>query len=79
MYCKIIQFLLKENVSIQQFKCKAIKFAIKGVLRLLLNMIGNSNDVFNFRHELLLTNREVANIRKSFAKNSSVNIKNPII
>ena len=38
-------------------------------------MIGNSNDVFNFRHELLLTNREVANIRKTFAKNSSVNIK----
>ena len=38
-------------------------------------MIGNSNDVFNFRHELLLTNREVANIRKAFANNSSVNIK----
>ena len=38
-------------------------------------MIGNSNDALNFRHELLLTNREVANIRKDFAKNSAVNIK----
>ena len=36
-------------------------------------MVGNSND--KFPHELLLTNRQVANIRKAFAKNASTDIK----
>ena len=31
-------------------------------------MIGNSDEETNFRHKLLLTNRQVANLRKSFAK-----------
>ena len=31
-------------------------------------MVSNSNDNTNFPHELLLTNRQVANIRKAFAK-----------
>ena len=38
-------------------------------------MVSNSNDNTNFPHELLLTNRQVANIRKAFAKNTSINIK----
>ena len=38
-------------------------------------MIGNSGDNTNFPHELLLTNRQVANIRKAFAKNTSTDIK----
>ena len=38
-------------------------------------MIGNSDDKSNFPHELLLTNREVANLCESFANNSSSNIK----
>ena len=38
-------------------------------------MVSNSNDNTNFPHELLLTNRQVANIRKSFAKNTSIDIK----
>ena len=38
-------------------------------------MVSNSNDNTNFSHELLLTNRQVANIRKAFAKNTSINIK----
>ena len=29
----------------------------------------------NFPHKLLLTSRQVANLRKAFANNSSVNIK----
>ena len=29
----------------------------------------------NFPHKLLLTSRQVANLRKTFANNSSVNIK----
>ena len=37
------------------------------VLRLSSNMIGNSADKGNFPHNLLLTNRQVANIRKAFA------------
>ena len=38
-------------------------------------MVGNSNDNTNFPHELLLTNRQVANIRKAFANHSSTDIK----
>ena len=38
-------------------------------------MVGNSNDNTNFPHELLLTNRQVANIRKAFANHTSTDIK----
>ena len=38
-------------------------------------MIGNSDDEPNFPHKLLLTNRQVANIRKAFANHTSTNIK----
>ena len=38
-------------------------------------MVGNSNDNTNFPHELLLTNRQVENICKAFAKNTSTDIK----
>ena len=38
-------------------------------------MAGNSSDNTNFPHELLLTNRQVANIRKVFANHSSTDIK----
>ena len=36
-------------------------------------MIGNNET--NFPHELLLTGRQVSNIRKSFANNSSIDIE----
>ena len=39
------------------------------------NMIGNSNDKTNFPHKLLLTSRQVSNIRKAFANKSSTDIK----
>ena len=39
------------------------------------NMIGNSDDETNFPHKLLLTNRQVANIRKAFANHTSTDIK----
>ena len=39
------------------------------------NMVGNSNDNTNFPHELLLTNRQVVNIRKAFANHLSTDIK----
>ena len=38
-------------------------------------MVSNSNDDTNFPQELLLTNRQVANICKPFAKNTSIDIK----
>ena len=38
-------------------------------------MVGNSNDNTNFAHELLLTNRQVTNIRKAFANHTSIDIK----
>ena len=38
-------------------------------------MIGNSGDNTNFPHELLLTNRQVANICKAFANHLSTDIK----
>ena len=38
-------------------------------------MVGNANDNTNFPHELLLTNRQVENIRKTFANHLSTDIK----
>ena len=42
-------------------------------MRLSSNMIGD--DETNFPHKLLLTNRQVANLRKSFPNNLSTDIK----
>ena len=67
------------NVKLSNSQLSKLKSAIKNetdvVLRLSSNMIGNSNDNMNFPHELLLTNRQVANIRKAFAKHTSTDIK----
>ena len=38
-------------------------------------MIDNLDDEVNFPHKLLLTNRQVANIRKAFANHKSTDIK----
>ena len=45
------------------------------VLRLSLNMIDNSDNKTNFPHEVLLTNRQVANLREAFASRTSTDIK----
>ena len=67
------------NVKLSNSQLSKLKSAIKNendvVLRLSSNMVGNSNDNTNFPHELLLTNRQVANICKAFAKNTSIDIK----
>ena len=59
------------NVKLSNSQLNKLKSAIKNendvVLRLSSNMIGNSGDNTNFLHELLLTNRQAANIRKAFA------------
>ena len=38
-------------------------------------MIGNSDDKINFPHELLLTNRQVANLRRAFSNYLSTDVK----
>ena len=38
-------------------------------------MIGNSDDETNFLHKLFLTNRQVLNLRKAFAKHTTTGIK----
>ena len=67
------------NVKLSNSQHNKLKSAIKNetdvVLRLSSNMIGNSGDNTNCPHELLLTNRQVANIRKAFANNLSTDIK----
>ena len=59
------------NVKLSNSQLTKLKSAIKNesevVLRLSLNMIGDSNDKTNFPHELLLTDRQISNIRKAFA------------
>ena len=59
------------NVNLSNLQLSKLKLAIKNetevVLRLLSNMIGNSDDKTNFSHKLLLTKRKVANLRKAFA------------
>ena len=44
-------------------------------LRISSSMIRNPNDESNFQHNLLLNNRQAANICKTFTNNSSFNIK----
>ena len=67
------------NVKLSNSEFNKLKSAIKNetdvVLRLSSNMIGNSDDKTNFPHKLLLTNKQVANLRRAFAKHASTNIK----
>ena len=68
------------NVKLSNSQLNKLKSSIKNetdvVLRISSNMVSNSNDSTNFPLELLLTNRQVANIRKAFAfKNTSIDVK----
>ena len=67
------------NVKLSNSQLDKLKSAIKNgsevVLRLSSNMI--SNNETNSPHNLLLTNRQVSNLRKSFANNSSTDIELP--
>ena len=59
------------NVKLSNSQFNKLKSAIKNkagvVLRLISNMIGNSDDKTNFPHKLLLNSRQVTNLRKAFA------------
>ena len=67
------------NVKLSNSQLSKLKSVIKNetdvVLRLSSNMIGNSGDNTNFPRGLLLTNRQVANLCKTFARNTSADIK----
>ena len=64
------------NVNLSNSQLNELKSAVKNesevVLRLSSNMIGNNET--NFCHELLLTDRQISSLRKSFANNSSIDI-----
>ena len=67
------------NVKLSNSQLNKLKSAIKNetdvVIRLSPNMIGDSNDQTNFPHELLLIDRQVSSICKTFTNNSSIDIK----
>ena len=67
------------NVKLSDSQLNKLKSAIKNktkvILRLLSNMIDNTDDKINFPHQSLLTNRQVANLRKAFASYLSTDIK----
>ena len=67
------------NVKLSNSQLNKLKPAIKNetdvALRLPSNMIGHSEDETNFPHKLLLTNRQVANLRKAFANYLSTDLK----
>ena len=65
------------NVKLSNSQLNKFKSAIKNenevVLRLSSNMVGDTET--NFPHTLLLTNRQVSNLRKTFANYLSADIK----
>ena len=67
------------NVKRSNSQLSKLKSTIKNetdvVLRLSSNMIGSLDDEANFSHKLLLTNRQVANLRRAFASQTSTDIK----
>ena len=71
--CNSLNVMLS-NLQLNKSK-SVIKNETKAVLKLSSNMVGNPNDKNKCPHKLLLTNTQVAKLRKAFANNSPVNIK----
>ena len=67
------------NLKLTNSQLNKLKSAIKNetdvILRSSSNMIGNLDNETNFPPKLLLTSRQVANLRKAFANHSSTDIK----
>ena len=65
------------NLKLSNSQLNKLKSAIKNetevVLRLSSNLTGDNET--NFPHKLLLTNSQVANLRKAFVNHSSTDIK----
>ena len=60
------------NIKLYNSQLKKLKSGIKNdtqvTLNLPSNLVGNSSDESNFPHKLLLTNKQVLRIYKSFPK-----------
>ena len=67
------------NVKLSNSQLNKLRSVIKNETEVILilssNMIGNSDDKTNWPHELLLTNRQIENLCKAFANDSSTDIK----
>ena len=67
------------NIKLSNSQLIKLKSAIKNetdvILKLSPNRVGNSDDEANFLHILMLTNKQVANIRKAFADHTSTDIQ----
>ena len=67
------------NVKLSNSQLNKLKSAIKNdpdlFLRLSPYMIRHSDDETNFSHKLLLASRQIENLCKAFAKNTSTDIK----
>ena len=66
------------NVKLPNSKLNKLRSGIKNstevTLKISSNIVGDSNNEYNFSHKLLLTNTQVSKFRKPFANNSSANI-----
>ena len=67
------------KVKLSNSRLKKLKSEIKNGTKVTLNLssyiVGTSNDETHFPHKLLLTNIQVSKLRKTFANDSSANIK----
>ena len=67
------------NVKLSNLQLNKLKSGTKNgnevTLNLSLNVTGDSKDETNFPHKLLLTGRQGSRLSKTFANNSSANIK----
>ena len=65
------------NVKLSNSQLNKLKSATKNKLEVVIRLSSNiiSNDETNFPHKLLLTDRQVSSLRKSFANNSSTDIE----
>ena len=61
------------NSQLNKLKSR-IKNGTEITLKILSNVIGDSNDENNLPHRLLLTNTQVSRLREAFENNSSATI-----
>ena len=61
------------NLQLNKLKL-GIKTATETTLKLSSNVVGDSNDEYNFSHESLLIDAKVSKLHKAFANGSTANI-----
>ena len=67
------------NVKLSNSQLNKLRSGIKNgtgvTLKILSNVVGDSNGENNFPHKLLLTNTQFSKLREAFSNGSSANIK----